>query len=101
MPNAVIAGFSRSPFTISFKGEFKSLRPEDILAEVINHLIDKTKIDVEDLEDIIVGCAFPEGEQGFNIGKVVTFMCDLPKHVAGMTVNRWCGSSMQAIARPG
>ena len=97
MPNAVIAGFSRSPFTISFKGEFKSLRPEDILAEVINHLIDKTKIDVEDLEDIIVGCAFPEGEQGFNIGKVVTFMCDLPKHVAGMTVNRWCGSSMQAI----
>ena len=44
MPNAVIAGFSRSPFTISFKGEFKSLRPEDILAEVINHLIDKTKI---------------------------------------------------------
>ena len=46
---------------------------------------------------MIVGCAFPEGEQGFNIGKVVTFMCDLPRSVAGMTVNRWCGSSMQAI----
>ncbi len=97
MPNAVIAGFARSPFTISNKGEFKSIRPEDILAKVINQLIDKAKINVDDIEDVIVGCAFPEGEQGFNIGKVVTFMCGLPKHVAGMTVNRWCGSSMQSI----
>ena len=97
MPNAVIAGFSRSPFTISFKGEFKSLRPEDILAEVINHLIDKTKIDVEDLEDIIVGCAFPEGEQGFNIGKIVTFLSNMNIKTAGTTINRWCGSSMEAI----
>ncbi len=97
MPNAVIAGYSRSPFTISFKGDLKGLRPEDLLAQVINDLISKTKVDKEDIEDVIVGCAFPEGEQGFNIGKVVTFMCDLPKSVAGMTVNRWCGSSMQSI----
>ena len=97
MPNAVIAGYSRSPFTISFKGDLKGLRPEDLLAQVINDLISKTKVDKEDIEDVIVGCAFPEGEQGFNIGKVVTFMCGLPKSVAGMTVNRWCGSSMQSI----
>ena len=45
MPNAVIAGYSRSPFTISFKGDFKGLRPEDLLSQVINHLISKTKVD--------------------------------------------------------
>jgi len=97
MHNAVIAGYSRSPFTISYKGELKSLRPEDILSQVINKLISPSNLNKNDIEDVIVGCAFPEGEQGFNIGKVVTFMCDLPRSVAGMTVNRWCGSSMQAI----
>ena len=97
MHNAVIAGYSRSPFTISYKGELKSLRPEDILAQVINKLISPSNLNKDDIEDVIVGCAFPEGEQGFNIGKVVTFMCDLPSSVAGMTVNRWCGSAMQAI----
>ena len=97
MYNAVIAGYSRSPFTISYKGELKSLRPEDILAQVINKLFSPSNLNKDDIEDVIVGCAFPEGEQGFNIGKVVTFMCDLPRSVAGMTVNRWCGSSMQAI----
>tara|TARA_A100001015_G_C15041002_1_gene739671 strand:+ start:1806 stop:2942 length:1137 start_codon:yes stop_codon:yes gene_type:complete len=97
MHNAVIAGYSRSPFTISNKGELKFLRPEDILAQVINKLISPSNLNKDDIEDVIVGCAFPEGEQGFNIGKVVTFMCDLPRSVAGMTVNRWCGSSMQAI----
>ena len=97
MHNAVIAGYSRSPFTISYKGELKSLRPENILAQVINKLISPSNLNKDDIEDVIVGCAFPEGEQGFNIGKVVTFMCDLSRSVAGMTVNRWCGSSMQAI----
>ena len=97
MHNAVIAGYSRSPFTISYKGELKSLRPEDILAQVIKKLISPSNLNKDDIEDVIVGCAFPEGEQGFNIGKVVTFMCDLPRSVAGMTVNRWCGPSMQAI----
>jgi len=97
MHNAVIAGYSRSPFTISYKGELRSLRPEDILAQVINKLISPSNLNKDDIEDVIVGCAFPEGEQGFNIGKVVTFMCNLPRSVAGMTVNRWCGSSMQAI----
>ena len=80
-----------------YKGELKSLRPEDILSQVINKLISPSNLNKDDIEDVIVGCAFPEGEQGFNIGKVVTFMCDLPRSVAGMTVNRWCGSSMQAI----
>ena len=97
MHNAVIAGYTRSPFTVSFKGGLKSVRPEDMLSQVIKSLISSVNLNKDDIEDIIVGCAFPEGEQGFNIGKVVTFMCDLPRSVAGMTVNRWCGSSMQSI----
>ena len=97
MHNAVIAGYTRSPFTVSFKGGLKSVRPEDMLFQVIKSLISNVNLNKDDIEDVIVGCAFPEGEQGFNIGKVVTFMCDLPRSVAGMTVNRWCGSSMQSI----
>jgi acetyl-CoA acyltransferase len=97
MAKAVIAGYSRSPFTIANKGKLVSVRPEDILSEVIKDLVSKTKINPEDIEDIIAGCAFPEGEQGFNIGKIVTFMTGMKIKTAGMTVNRWCGSSMQSI----
>ena len=97
MHTAVIAGYTRSPFTVSFKGGLKSVRPEDMLSQVIKSLISNVNLNKDDIEDVIVGCAFPEGEQGFNIGKVVTFMCDLPRSVAGMTVNRWCGASMQSI----
>ena len=97
MHSAVIAGYTRSPFTVAFKGGLKSVRPEDMLSQVIKSLISNVNLNKDDIEDVIVGCAFPEGEQGFNIGKVVTFMCDLPRSVAGMTVNRWCGSSMQSI----
>ena len=97
MPRAVIAGYSRSPFTIANKGELVSVRPEDLLSEVIKDLVSKSKINPEDIEDIIAGCAFPEGEQGFNIGKVVTYMTGMNIKTAGMTVNRWCGSSMQSI----
>ena len=55
------------------------------------------KINKKDIEDVIIGCAFPEAEQGFNIGKIVTFLSDMDIKTAGTTVNRWCGSSMEAI----
>jgi len=97
LSSAVIVGFKRSPFTIAKKGELALIRPEDILSQVINDLVISTNVNKEDIEDIIAGCAYPEGEQGYNIAKIVTFMTDMPLHVAGMTVNRWCGSSMQAI----
>ena len=97
MSSAVIVGFKRSPFTISRKGGLAEVRPEDILSQVINDLVKSTNINKDDIEDIIAGCAYPEGEQGYNIAKIVTFMTGMPEHVAGMTVNRWCGSSMQTI----
>ena len=94
---SVIVGFKRSPFAIARKGNLANVRPEDILSQVINDLVKSTNINKDDIEDIIAGCAYPEGEQGFNIAKIVSFMTDMPEHVAGMTVNRWCGSSMQSI----
>ena len=97
MKNSVLVGFKRSPFTIANKGLLSTVRPEDILSQVINDLIKTTEINKEDIEDIITGCAYPEGAQGYNIAKIVSFMTDMPEHVGGMTVNRWCGSSMQAI----
>ena len=97
MYKAVIAGYSRSPFTIARKGGLISVKPDDLLSKVIKNLISKSKVNSDDIEDVIIGCAFPEGEQGFNIGKIVTFLSGMNIKTAGMTVNRWCGSSMEAI----
>ena len=97
MRNAVIVGYKRSPFTMARKGEMAEVSPEDILSQPSNSMRQETKINKDDIEDIITGCAYPEGAQGNNIAKIVSFMTNMPEHVAGMTVNRWCGSSMQAI----
>ena len=97
MFNAVIAGYTRSPFTIAKKGNLIGVKPDVLLSEVIKDLILKSKINKDDIEDVIIGCAFPEGEQGFNIGKIVTFLSNMSVKTAGTTINRWCGSSMEAI----
>ena len=94
---AVIAGYARSPFTPAKKGELARTRPDDIAATVINGLIEETGIDPLTIEDLIVGTAFPEAEQGFNVARMITFLTDLPETVPGVTINRFCGSSMQAI----
>ena len=95
--NPVICGFARSPFTPANKGSLAKVRPDDIAAAVIVGLLEKIGVDKSKIEDVIVGCAFPEAEQGFNLGRMVTFLADLPSQVSGVTVNRFCGSSMQAI----
>jgi acetyl-CoA acyltransferase len=97
MYRAVIAGYSRSPFTMARKGELIDVKPVNLLTEVVNNLVLKNKINKEDIEDIVVGCAFQTGEQCFNIGKLVTFLTDMNIKTSGMTVDRWCGSSMEAI----
>ena len=97
MKNVVIAGYARSPFTLANKGALARVRPDDLAAQVVRALVDRTKVNLDDIEDLIMGCAFPEGEQGFNIGRLVALLADLPQSVAGMTVNRFCGSSMQSV----
>ena len=95
--NVVIAGYVRSPFHLARKGELIKVRPDDLAAQVVTGLIEKTGVNVEDIEDLILGNAFPEGEQGFNVAKLIGMLACLPQSVAGVTMNRFCGSSMQAI----
>jgi len=97
MTGAVIAGYARSPLTLANKGALTRVRPDDLAAAVVKALVERTGIDPNTVEDLIVGCAFPEGEQGLNVGRNIGFLADLPNSVAGTTVNRFCGSSMQAI----
>jgi acetyl-CoA acyltransferase len=97
MTSTVIAGYVRSPFHIAGKGALARVRPDDLAAQVIRGLLEKTKVDPAEIEDIVLGCAFPEGEQGLNVARLVGLLADLPLSVAGMTVNRFCGSSMSAI----
>ena len=97
MKNVVIAGYARSPFHFAHKGELIKVRPDDLAAQVVRGLIERTRVKPEDIEDVIVGCAFPEGEQGLNVARLIGLLADLPISVAGATVNRFCGSSMQAV----
>lgn len=97
MKNVVIAGYCRSPFTPALKGTLAKVRPDDLLAQIVKALVARSKVNPNDIEDLIVGCAFPEGEQGLNIGRLAVFLAGLPESIAGMTLNRFCGSSMQAI----
>jgi len=97
MKNVVIAAYLRSPQTFAHKGSLASIRPDTLVSQVIAELVSKSGIDPATLEDLIIGCAFPEGEQGFNIARLAGLMAGLPQSVAGVTVNRFCGSSMQAI----
>lgn len=97
MKNVVIAGYARTPYTLSRKGEFARVRPDDLAAAAVRGLVERTGVDPEAIEDLMLGCAFPEGEQGFNLARLVVFLAGLPQSIAGVTMNRFCGSSMQAI----
>lgn len=95
--NVVICGYKRSPFHFANKGDLVKVRPDDMAAEVVKALVSETGVKPEDIEDLLLGCAFPEGEQGFNIARLVVNLAELPITVGGATVNRFCGSSMTTI----
>ena len=94
---AIIAGYTRSPFTPAKKGALAKSRPDDIAAAVVDELLSDTGIDPSLVDDLVVGCAFPEAEQGYNLARIITFLSELPETVPGVTITRFCGSSMQAI----
>jgi acetyl-CoA acyltransferase len=97
MKSVVIAGYARSPFHFAKKGDLTRVRADDLAAQVVAALVERSKVDPSTIEDLIVGCAFPEGEQGLNVARLIGFLAKLPISVAGTTVNRFCGSSMQSI----
>ena len=94
---AVISAYARSPFHFSKKGALAEVRPDTLAAGVVKGLLQRTDLDPALLEDIILGCAYPEASQGNNVARIVGLLAGLPHEVGGMTVNRFCGSSMQAV----
>ena len=97
MKPVVIAGYARSPFHFAKKGALARVRPDELAAQVVSALVARTKVNPDDIEDVIVGCAIPEGEQGLNVARMISFLAKIPVKAAATTVNRFCGSSMQAM----
>ncbi|MDP9901103.1 thiolase family protein [Variovorax ginsengisoli] len=94
---AVISSYARSPFHFAKKGSLATLRPDTLGAAVVKGLLARNELDPALLEDVILGCAYPEAAQGNNLARIVGLLAGLPHAVPGMTVNRFCGSSMQAV----
>jgi acetyl-CoA acyltransferase len=97
MTRTVIAAYARSPFTPAKKGELVSVRPDDLAAQVVAALVKNSKVNPADIEDLLLGCSFPEGEQGFNVARMISLIAGLPISLGAATVNRYCGSSMTAV----
>ncbi len=94
---AVIAGYARTPFHFARKGALAEVRPDVLAAEAVKGLLARGDLDPALIEDIILGCAYPEASQGNNLARIVGLLAGLPHEVGGMTVNRFCGSSMQSV----
>lgn len=94
---AVIAAYARTPFHFARKGALAEVRPDTLAAQAVSGLLARTDLDPALIEDVILGCAYPEASQGNNLARIVGLLAGLPLEVGGMTVNRFCGSSMQAV----
>ncbi len=98
MRNAYILAACRTPGCKAKKGKLKDVRPDDLAAAAIKGLMVKSGASPSDVEDIIIGCAFPEGEQGMNFARVAAMKAGMPVEAPAQTVNRFCSSGLQAIA---
>ena len=97
--NAVIVAAGRSPVGKASKGTLRHMRPDDLAAQVITGVLKRADpLPIGDVEDVILGCAFPEAEQGMNVARIASFRAGLPDHVSAMTINRFCSSGLQALA---
>jgi len=95
MPEAVIVSAARSPIGRAFKGSLKELRPDDLAATIIQTALAKVpQLDPRDIDDLMLGCGLPGGEQGFNMGRIVAVQMGMD-HLPGCTVTRYCSSSLQ------
>ena len=98
MGNAYIVAAYRTPATKAYKGKLRDVRPDDLAAAAIRGVVERTGLDPLLLDDVIIGCAFPEAEQGMNVARVAAFKAGIPYQVPGQTVNRFCSSGLQTIA---
>ncbi len=96
---AVIVSAVRTPVGRAKRGGFATVRPDELAAEVIKALLTRTRgLKPQEIDDVILGCAFPEGEQGLNMARMVALRAGLPDTVPGETINRYCSSGVQSIA---
>jgi len=98
MSAAYLIAAVRTPGGKAKKGKLKDVRPDDLAAVAIRAAVERAGIDPARIDDVILGCAFPEGEQGMNVARVASMRAGLPMHVPGQTVNRFCASGLQTIA---
>ncbi len=98
MKTAYILSSYRTPGCRAKKGKFKDVRPDDLAAAAIKGLVERTAIDPSTIDDVYLGCAFPEAEQGMNMGRMAALKAGLPIEVPGQTINRFCSSGLQTIA---
>ena len=97
MSRAVIAGYARTPFHFARKGKLAAVRPDDLAAIALRGLVTRLGLEPALVDDVLMGCAYPEGEQGTNVARIATLLAGFPDTVAGATINRFCGSSMTAV----
>ena len=98
MRNAVIVSAARTAVGKAPRGSLRTVRPDDMAAEVVKAVIARAGVDAAEIEDLVLGCAFPEAEQGMNVARIVALRAGLPESVCGQTVNRFCSSGLQTIA---
>jgi acetyl-CoA C-acetyltransferase len=98
MADAVIVSTARTPLTKSWKGAFNMTHGATLGAHVVRHAVERAGIDPASVEDVLLGCAYPEGATGVNIARQAAVLAGLPVSVAGATVNRFCASGLQTIA---
>ena len=99
MPEAVIVSSVRTPVGKAFKGSLRATRPDDLAALAIKEALARVPgLDAKEIDDVILGCAMPEGEQGMNVARIAALRAGLPIETSAMTVNRFCSSGLQAIA---
>ena len=97
MSRAVISGYARTPFHFARKGKLAAVRPDDLAAIALRGLVTRLGLEPALVDDVLMGCAYPEGEQGTNVARIATLLAGFPDTVAGATINRFCGSSMTAV----
>jgi acetyl-CoA acyltransferase len=99
MPEAVIVSAIRTPVGRAYKGSLRSTRPDDLAALAIKAALARVPgLDAKEIDDVILGCAMPEGEQGMNVARIAALRAGLPVETSAMTINRFCSSGLQAIA---
>ncbi len=100
IPDAYVVAAVRTPVGKASRGMFRTTRPDDLMAHVLREACARLpSLDVTAIDDVIVGCAMPEAEQGMNVARIGLLLAGLPQSVAGLTVNRFCASGLQAVAQ--